>query len=599
MPRIKSEYRPAKRRYQLSRIVVVLGMICLALVGLAGITPAAYADGIPGGNVSDPVVRAVDIAKPAVVRIITTLNGQLTVHFSASQVVTFPQGSNGYPIGLSGSGTFITANGDILTADHVINPPRADLDQFLQQQASQDVANYMNQVLKANPPVTSNQVATELAGGQLTSNTQYSTPQSQVYLSTDYTGPLSAQDIQHIPANLFAPVDRIEKQSAVNQADVAIIHVSNMTDLAMVQLGNSSNVQQQDNLTIIGFPGNGDIAGHTPTDLLTLSVNKVFVSSMKTTDTGAPVIQVAGNVEHGDSGGPGLDDRGNIVGIVSFGAAGPGSTSFLQASNSAQALIQGLGLNTTPGSFQKSWGQAFTDYASSTPGHWHKAQQEFQQLAAHYPLFKAITPYLNYAAAQAKTEKVPQQQTHQVTQPSRTGSTVLDALNNNKWTLIALGIALLLVLLLFGAAAIRRRRGKKGPAATAPAQMPNVPPPVSMTPAGQNRPVSPIQPPYGPQVNGGFSAFGAPPQPRPQVAPSPWPIQPPGQGRPGQSQGYPPQPMPTQPGTFSTNSPTVPSSSSGALIPWPCGHMNRPVARYCSVCGEPAPQAPTVRKFEQ
>src|SRR5260370_35592485 len=232
---------------------------------------------------------------------------------------------------------------------------------------------------------------------------------------------------------------------------------------------------------------------------------------MKTTDTGAPVIQVAGNVEHGDSGGPGLDNQGNIVGIVSFGAAGPGSTSFLQASNSAQALVQGLGLNTTPGSFQKSWGQAFTDYASSTPGHWHKAQQEFQQIAAHYPLFKAITPYLNYAAAQAKTEKAPQQQTHQVTQPSRTGSTVLDTLNNNKWTFIGIGIALLLVLLLFGTAAIRRRRGKKVPAATAPAQMPNEPPPASMSPAGQNLPVIPLPPPSATQGNGDSSAIRAPP----------------------------------------------------------------------------------------
>src|SRR6516225_3347044 len=86
------EYEPARRWYRLSYIVVVVGVICLTLLGMAGNSPAAYADGIPGGNVSDPAVRAVDIAKPAVVRIITFLNGQLTVHFSANQNVTFPKG---------------------------------------------------------------------------------------------------------------------------------------------------------------------------------------------------------------------------------------------------------------------------------------------------------------------------------------------------------------------------------------------------------------------------------------------------------------------------------------------------------------------------
>jgi S1-C subfamily serine protease len=591
MYKTKSAYILARRRNRLSRIVVVAGMVCLILLGLAGTTPAAYADG-PGGTVSDPVVRAVDIAKPAVVRIITTLSGQLTVHFSPTQSVTFPQNSNGYPIGLSGSGTFITAHGDILTADHVINPPHADLNQFLQQQAAQDVANYMNQTLKVSPPITPDQVTAELASGQLASDTQYSTPQSQVYLSTDFTGPLSVQDIQNVPANQVAPVDKIEKEFAVNQEDVAIIHVSNMNDLAMVQLGNSSNVQQQDNLTILGFPGNGDIAGQTATDLLTLSVNKVFVSSMKTTNTGAPVIQVGGNVEHGDSGGPALDNQGNIVGIVSFGAAVSGSTSFLQASNSAQALVQSLRLDTTPGPFQKAWSQAFTDYASSTPGHWHKAQQEFQQTAAHYPQFKAITPYLAYTTTQAKNEKVPQS----TPQPSSTGSTSPGALTNN-WAIIGGGVVVLLALLLFGGVALGRRRRKRVPVTPAPARLSNVPPP----PVVQNRPVSPSQSTYGPQVNNGLTSFGAPPQrqPQSQIPPSSWPVQPPVQAMPGQSQAYPRQPVPTGPPTYPTNSPTVPSNPSGTLVPWPCGHMNRAVARYCSVCGEPAPPAPKVRRYEQ
>src|SRR5437016_4661723 len=107
----------------------------------------------------------------------------------------------------SGSSTFITATGEILTADHVVTPPKQDLDQFLQQQAAQDVATYMNQVLKANPPVSADQVTAQLASGQLSSTAQYSSPQSRVYLSTAYTGPLNVTDIQNVPSNLYSPVD--------------------------------------------------------------------------------------------------------------------------------------------------------------------------------------------------------------------------------------------------------------------------------------------------------------------------------------------------------------------------------------------------------
>jgi hypothetical protein len=222
-----------------------------------GRSPVAYADGVPGGNVADPVVRAVDIAKPAVVRIFTQFNAQLTVHFSSTQSVTFPQASSGYPLTLSGTGTIISAHGDILTADHVINPPHdQQLSQILDMTAAPDVANYINQNLKQNPPLTSDQVNQELTSGQLPSDPNYGTPASQVFLSTDYTGPLTATNLNNVPAQYQAPVDRVEAQSSVNQADVAIVH-ANLTDTASVELGNSSNVQQQDMLTIIGFHGNG------------------------------------------------------------------------------------------------------------------------------------------------------------------------------------------------------------------------------------------------------------------------------------------------------------------------------------------------------
>src|SRR6059058_1448981 len=117
MHRTMPEYISTIWRYRLSRIAVVVGIVCLTVLGMAGGSPAVYADGIPGGNVSDAVVRAVDIAKPAVVRIITMLSAQLTVHFAstANRDVTFPQGNSGYQMAFSGSGTFITATGEILT----------------------------------------------------------------------------------------------------------------------------------------------------------------------------------------------------------------------------------------------------------------------------------------------------------------------------------------------------------------------------------------------------------------------------------------------------------------------------------------------------
>jgi S1-C subfamily serine protease len=582
---------PSKQQHRLLRGIITFGLLCLFMLGIAsGTAGTSYAAGRPGGNVTDPVVRAVDIAEPAVVRIITTLGGRLTVRFSTTNSVTFPQpgstsnNSNGtsYPIQLSGSGTFISAKGDILTADHVINPPRnQELNQYLDDLAASDVAAYINQNAKSGSQVTAAQVAQELKSGQLSSDPSYDPATSQVFLNTYYTGPLSATSFQDIPPQIYATVDRIEKESAVNQSDVAIVHV-NMNDMPMVQLGDSSNVQQQDQLSIIGFPGNGDVSSK-PTDILTPSVNLINVSSTKTTDSGAQVIQVGGNVEQGDSGGPALDTTGAVVGIVSFGlssANSPGGTSFLQASNSARTLVQSLNLDTTPGPFQKAWNQAFADYAATFSGHWHKAQQEFAKLASSYPQFKAITPYLTYAQQQAKTEKTTP--TTPTTQNSSTQSPILAYVLTIGSILLLLALAVFLSRMIFRSSRKKKRAAsEKVPGATQaqaarqsqPASIPqraNAPgvsaQQVPLPPMQQGQTVRPQPVPLPEQDDEGLSAFGAPPRT----------IQ---------------QPI---------SSPSSPPSTiiSGTLRPWPCGHMNRSNARFCSICGEPAPSPPT-RQFEQ
>ncbi len=501
----------------LRRMVLLLAFVCLIINGtLISTTATAIAAGRPGGNVSDPVVRAVDIAEPAVVRILTSVGGHLTVHFSATNSVTFPQTSAAYPLGLSGSGTFISAHGDILTADHVINPPHdQSLDQYLDQTAAPDVAAYINQNAKqGSSQVTAGQVQQALDSGQLNADRHYDPAVSEVYLSTSYTGPLSAADFQSLPDNIHAAVDRIKMESAVNAKDVAIIHV-NMNDTPSVQLGDSGNVQQQDTLTIIGFPGNGDVSTK-PTDLLTSSVNKINVSSIKTTDSGAQVIQVGGNVEHGDN------------------------------------QVRSLNLNTTPGSFETTWSQALADYAANTPGHWHKALQGFQKIAASYPLFKAVSPYLEYTQSQARNEQLPQQPAGQNTPAPNTF--LAYAL-----TIGAVAVLLILTVLMFGVV-IRRRRQKTQAATSKPiADRAAQRPPVATMP--QQRPGPPNQ------VAGfdqSMAAFGAP-----------------------------------GPGATLPQTVAPPSVLSGTLRPWPCGHMNRSNARYCSICGEPAPPPPTQRRVEQ
>src|SRR5204863_1665076 len=202
----------------------------------------------------------------------------------------------------------------------------------------------------------------------------YESPTSHVYLSTDYAGTYTASDLNSVPSNLTATVDKIKAHSPFEQEDMAIVHV-NMTDTPSLAFGNSDNVQQQDQLTIIGFPANADISPK-PQAFLTSSISSVSVSSKKTSDGGTLLLQVGSHIDQGNNGGTALNGQGEIVGVVSLGPSNgsnnsAGDTSFLQASSSAFKLAQGINLDMTAGSFQEQWSQAFADYAATASGHWH------------------------------------------------------------------------------------------------------------------------------------------------------------------------------------------------------------------------------------
>lgn len=397
--------------------LALLALAVLAALGATGVTArsALADDRPPGGVLSDPVVRAVDIAEPSVVRIATLLTVNISINLCGNSL------SDSGKVGDLGSGAYVSSNGDILTADHVVHVSTDELDVAEVFPALIPVIDKFGACkgFSNSHQATVDDVAALAAQGIVT--TQYSPPTFDVFRSSAYLGTLSVSgDTQFfINTLLAAPHDTatVVASSPFEQDDLALLHVPE-TDTPSIQLDDSTTVAVQDKLTIVGFPGNADLpladipgdpdlGGSDPTNAVTPSVNSIFVSAIKRNSDGAQLIQVGGNVEHGDSGGPALDAAGHIVGVVSFGGIDlPDGTSFLRSSSSAKALMTQANINVQPGSFQQAWQQAFTDYAASDAGHWHRAAADLDALSLKYPDFHAVTPYKTFADTAASHETV-------------------------------------------------------------------------------------------------------------------------------------------------------------------------------------------------
>ncbi|MGZ3678764.1 MAG: trypsin-like peptidase domain-containing protein [Ktedonobacterales bacterium] len=518
-----SPYHPSRLVFRLPRgrfvPLTLLGAISVALLSLllsfAGSAYAAANTRAPGGNFGNPVVRAVDVAGPAIVRLATLYQGHIELDL-CGQAVQVPASGNGYTLGGLGSGAFISANGDILTADHVVHIDKASLDDeiFQGQPSASDIATAINahaSCLGINYRVTAGDIANgyvQYVG--IPYKTSYSDPRRLAWQSTSYSGPILADSSDDmLKALLAAPYQEatLIMSSAFDENDVAVLHVA-LTDTPSIQLDDSTEVAAEDQLTIIGFPGNGDVSGNA-TDLLTPSINTVTVSAIKSGPNGAKLIQVGGNVEHGDSGGPALDAAGHIVGVVSFAGDDPrGSTAFMRSSNNARTLFTSAGVSTRAGTFQKLWEQAFADYTSTAPGHWHKAASELDALSARYPSFKGIQEYRKFADNAAQTEKI-----DSLPLSSQPGSLIAVAVV----VLVIIAVALVVFFVV-------RRRGARQAVAPAMVSQALPPSPYGPSPYG-GYPGNPYGPtagygPYGgyaPPSMGGYGGYAPPSNFRPTI----------------------------------------------------------------------------------
>ncbi len=242
MQRLSLAHRAAAPRHTPTRITSHFVAFTLALALWLTASGAAHAQGpsgsggrAPGGRLSDPVVRAVDLAAPAVVRVATIYQSHITLNVCGA-TVTLPQSATtGYPEGAIGSGAFVSANGDILTADHLVTVDHATLEQqlFDDPAAQADIAR----TLDASPcysygPVVS---PSDIGGGFLQSSgveyvTTFDAPKTYIWRDTWFSGALptpsvgvpellqALMSVPHLQATTLASSD-------FSHDDLALLHV--------------------------------------------------------------------------------------------------------------------------------------------------------------------------------------------------------------------------------------------------------------------------------------------------------------------------------------------------------------------------------------
>ena len=256
-------------------------------------------------------------AKPATVLIISEVSAEVSLNCGGGVQTITPTSFKE-----TGTGWFIDPTGWVITNGHVVQPayetPRWLVNQIAQRAVT---TACLESALKAKGmqpgerPEAEDAIKRKLLDQVLPTVKVNVTPQVSVVLSNGNR--LKAEVKKYSPPVSTEP-------GAMSGRDLAILRVPE-GNYPMLPLADSTAAQIGDSIRILGFPG--VVLSHellNQSASVEASVTNGAVSGFKQDRANHPVIQTDASAAWGNSGGPAINARGELLGVLTFVSLAPG-----------------------------------------------------------------------------------------------------------------------------------------------------------------------------------------------------------------------------------------------------------------------------------
>lgn len=173
--------------------------------------------------------------------------------------------------------------------------------------------------------------------------------------------------------------------------DIAILKIETDRQMPVLSIAEARLPQVGGQLFVYGYPGpvtNNDFVAAESAIEPTLTTG--IVSAIKKSVNGWPIIQMDANINHGSSGGPVCNDKGEVIGLTTFGSLE--NTGGLAAGlNFAVPVIildeylDSAGISPSPGRTTRLFARALDYYEQEQ---YRAALKEFEKVSksnSHYP----------------------------------------------------------------------------------------------------------------------------------------------------------------------------------------------------------------------
>jgi serine protease Do len=172
--------------------------------------------------------------------------------------------------------------------------------------------------------------------------------------------------------------------------DVSIIKIK-IRNAPALKLADSEQVKLQDEVIAVGYPGLVESPVFDEKSLNEATFTLGIVSAKKNLSSGTPVIQISATAAPGNSGGPVLNEQGEVIGIVTFGPQSSNNYVFLFTSNTIQEFLNLAGLTNEQGLVSQKYSEGLAFY---NQGQYAQALQRFKLVKNLHPQHSEVEKFL-------------------------------------------------------------------------------------------------------------------------------------------------------------------------------------------------------------
>jgi S1-C subfamily serine protease len=298
-------------------------------------------------------------------------------------------------VGAIGTGFILNDKGYVATNCHVIDLVQ-DEDQtkrgFAEQIIVELAKNFISGLSKSLNATLTDEEKNFILNGLATY--YLSTGSLQVdKIEKDY-GVRFGIDVSGIKVEQVKQASVVTKGQAIPGKDVAILKIE-AKDIPTVLLGEETSTQEGDKIYVMGFPG--DATFHPMVGAESVFVptfTQGIVSAIKTAKTGWNLYQIDAAVDHGNSGGPVFNEKGEVIGLATFGTVDmtSGETkqnyNFFVPVSILKEFMNQVNIRNETSEITKEFNQALQDFEKQRYKSALSTFLQIEQVNANFPYIK-------------------------------------------------------------------------------------------------------------------------------------------------------------------------------------------------------------------